>query len=135
MIDIENLLIKNIDTNLALEFTKYTLNPESDEFEPTQFPIITVRESNSMTYGRTVTGFNEENHDDKMYTIEVFTNDKSGKRNKAKAIFKNIDTTMLALGFSRIFLEPIPNYLEATIYRMTGRYVGVVSQDYTVHGR
>lgn len=135
MIDIEYKVMNAIREGLdEADYEHVAVIPEYIDEAPS-YPCVSVRESNSSTLMASVSGFNEENHDEKMYTIELFTNNKSGSKLTAKKIYKIIDETMLSIGFSRTFLEAIPNFLDATIYRMTGRYVGVVDKDLKIHRR
>ena len=42
---------------------------------------------------------------------------------------------MLAMGFSRSTLTPVPNENDSTIYRMVGRYRATVSSDHEIFRR
>ena len=45
---------------------------------------------------------------------------------QAKQIMASLDAEMSNLGFTRVFMNPIPNFADATIYRLTARYEAVV---------
>ena len=102
---------------------------------PSRFPCISVIEVSNTMYDRTQSSGSPENHADVMYEVNVYSNKTIGKKSECKAIAALIDNEFAALGFSRTMLQPIPNMDDATIYRMTGRYRGIVSQDYKVYRR
>ena len=102
---------------------------------PSKFPCVSIVEVDNTMYERTQSSGGLENHADVMYEINVYSNKTSGKKSECKAIAALIDNEFAALGFSRTMLQPIPNVDDATIYRMTGRYRGVVSKDYKVYRR
>ena len=102
---------------------------------PSKFPCVSVVEFDNMVYGKTQSSYSRENHADLVYEVNVYSNKESGKKSECKAIAALIDDEFAALGFSRTMLQPIPNVDDATIYRMTGRYRGVVSKDKVVYRR
>lgn len=102
---------------------------------PSRFPCISVIEVGNTMYDRTQSSGSPENHADVMYEVNIYSNKTSGKKSECKAIAALIDNEFAALGFNRTMLQPIPNMDDATIYRMTGRYRGIVSQDYKVYRR
>ena len=69
------------------------------------------------------------------YEINIYSNKASGKKSECKSIASLIDNEFATLGLSRTMLQPIPNVDDATIYRITGRYRGVVSTDYKIFRR
>ena len=102
---------------------------------PPRFPYVSIIESDNAVYDKTQTSGNLENHANLMYEVNVYSNKKSGKKSECKAIASLIDNEFATLGFSRTMLQPIPNVEDATIYRMVGRYMGVVSTDFKVYRR
>jgi hypothetical protein len=77
---------------------------------------------------------NVEKPVDILYGTNEF-NKKVGKKSECKAIAALIDEQMLALGFVRTMLQPIPNLDDATIYRMVGRYSAIISKDEVIYRR
>ena len=77
--------------------------------------------------GRDTSGI--ENFADVMYQVDIYSNKNKGKKSECKAIAAVVDDEFARLGFTRTFLNPVPNMDDATIYRMTGRYRGVVGED------
>lgn len=102
---------------------------------PPRFPSISIVEIDSTAYDRTQTSGSLENHADLTYEVNIYSNKTSGKKSECKTIASLIDNEFAALGFSRAMLQPIPNLDDATIYRMLGRYRGVVSKDKKVFRR
>ena len=102
---------------------------------PAKFPCVSIVEMNNVAYDRTQTSGSLENHADVTYEVNIYSNKTSGKKSECKAIASLIDDEFATLGFSRTMLQPIPNVDDATIYRMLGRYRGVVSKDKYVFRR
>ena len=102
---------------------------------PSKFPCISIVEIDNTVYDRTQTSGSLENHADVSYEVNIYSNKISGKKSECKSIASLIDNEFATLGFSRTMLQPIPNIDDATIYRMTGRYRGVVSKDNVIYRR
>ena len=102
---------------------------------PSQFPCVSVVEIDNAAYDRTQSSGSLENHADVTYEVNIYSNATSGKKSECKRIASLIDNEFATLGFSRTMLQPIPNVDDATIYRMTSRYRGVVSKDYKIFRR
>ena len=134
MIDIENEIftivanaVRNVypDIYIVGEYVK----------APSKFPCVSLIEMDNSAYDKTQTSDNLENHANVMYELDVYSNKTSGKKSECKVIASLVDKEMSALGFSRTMLQPIPNVDDATIYRMKGRYMGVVSENKTIFRR
>lgn len=102
---------------------------------PSRFPCVSITEIDNAAYDRTQTSGSLENHADVTYEVNIYSNKISGKKSECKGIASLLDNEFATLGFSRTMLQPIPNMDDATIYRMTGRYRGVVSKDKYVFRR
>ena len=102
---------------------------------PSRFPCVSIAEIDNVAYDRTQTNGSLENHADITYEINVYSNKTSGKKSECKAIASLIDNEFATLGFSRTMLQPVSNVDDTTIYRMLGRYRGVVSKDKFVFRR
>ena len=102
---------------------------------PPRFPCVSIEESDNSAYDKTQTSGDLENHASVMYEVNIYSNKTSGKKSECKAIASLIDNEFATLGFSRTMLQPIPNIEDATIYRMVGRYQGVVSKEFKVYRR
>ena len=134
MIDIENELFNAVAVSVRLQFPGIFISGEYVKTPP-KFPCASLVEMNNTVRESTVSSTHPENHVDVMYELNVYSNKTEGKKSECKAIAGYIDSLMLSYGFSRTMLEPIPNMDDATIYRMVGRYVAVVSSDKTIYRR
>ena len=102
---------------------------------PSRFPCISMVEADNSVYDKTKSSSSLENHAQVMYEVNIYSNKTSGKKSECKSIASLIDDEFATLGFSRTMLQPFPNVDDATIYRMVGRYSGVVSKDKIVYRR
>lgn len=102
---------------------------------PAKFPCVSIVEMDNVTYERTQTSGSRENHVDLTYEVNIYSNKSSGKKSECKNIASLVDNEFATIGFSRTMLQPISNGEDVTIYRMVGRYRGVVSKDKKVFRR
>lgn len=134
MIDIENEIFSVVASAIRNEYPEAYVASEYVK-SPPRFPSVSIVEIDNTAYDRTQTSNCLENHADVTYEVNIYSNKTSGKRSECKAIASLIDNELAALGLSRTMLQPIPNMDDATIYRMLGRYKGVVSKDKYVFRR
>ena len=134
MIDIESQIF-DIVANAVRE--KYPDAYVVGEYvkSPSRFPSVSIVEIDNTAYDKTQSSGSLENHASVTYEVNIYSNKTSGKKSECKAIASLIDDEFATLGFSRTMLQPIPNVDDATIYRMTGRYMGVVSTNYKIFRR
>ena len=134
MIDVENEIFTIVSTKVREKYSDIFITGEYVKV-PSSFPCVSLIEQSNTGYDSTQTSSENENHAKVMYEINVYSNKTRGKKSECKAIAALIDTELLSLGLSRIMLQPIPNMDDATIYRMTGRYEGVISKNKTIYRR
>lgn len=134
MINIEAEIFDTISKKVRGEYSDIYLTGEYVK-SPPSFPAGSIVEMDNTTYDRTQTSSENENHVSVMYEVNVYSNKRVGKKTECKNIIALIDKEMIALGFSRTMLQPIPNMDDATIYRMTARYKAVVSKDKEIFRR
>ena len=134
MINVENEIFNIIATAVR---DKYPDAYVVGEYVKTssRFPCISVVEIDNSAYDKTQSSDSLENHADLTYEVNIYSNKSSGKKSECKEIASLIDDEFATLGFSRTMLQPIPNVDDATIYRMLGRYKGVISKDKIVYRR
>ena len=134
MIDIENELFTLIATELRATYDGIFVSGEYVS-QPSRFPAVSFVEMDNSVYqpGRDSSGI--ENFANVMYQVDVYSNLNKGKKAQAKEIVNTIDTQMAMHGFTRTFLNPIPNMDDATIYRITARYQAVVGKDKVIYNR
>ena len=134
MINVENEIFNIIANSIRDRYPGAYIVGEYVKAPP-RFPSVSIVEIDNATYERTQTSGSLENHADVTYEVNIYSNKTSGKKSECKAIASLIDNEFATLGFSRSMLQPIPNLDDATIYRMLGRYRGVVSKDKVVYRR
>ena len=121
MIDFENDIFNTVATVVRAKYPDIYMVGEYVKTPP-QFPCVSLVEMDNQSYQRTEDSGSSENHASVMYEVNIYSNKTVGKKSECKAIAALIDEQMLALGFARTMLQPIPNLDDATIYRMVGRY-------------
>ena len=134
MINVETEIFNIIATAIRKEYPDAYVVGEYVK-SPSQFPCVSIVEMDNVAYEKTESSGSVENHASITHEINIYSNKTSGKKSECKAIASLIDDEYATLGFSRTMLQPIPNVDDATIYRMTGRYRGVVSKDKYVFRR
>ena len=134
MIDIENDIFNTVAAVVRGRFPDSYMVGEYVKTPP-NFPCISLVEMDNQSYQRTEDSGSAENHVSVMYEANIYSNKTMGKKAECKEIAALIDEQMLALGFARTMLQPIPNGDDATIYRMVGRYSAVVSKNKVIYRR
>lgn len=134
MINIESHIFNIIANAIMSEYPDAYVVGEYTKAPP-KFPCVSIIEIDNIAYDKTQSSGSLENHADVTYEVNIYSNKTSGKKSECKAIASLIDNEFATLGFSRTMLQPILNVEDATIYRMVGRYKGVVSQDLKIYRR
>ena len=134
MIDYENEIFNTVATVVRAKYPDIYMVGEYVKTPP-KFPFISLVEMDNRSYQQTEDSGSSENHVSVMYEVNVYSNKTVGKKSECKAIAALIDEQMLALGFARTMLQPIPNMDDATIYRMVGRYSAIISKDKRIFRR
>ena len=134
MIDIENAVFNRVATKVREVFPNIFMVGEYVH-SPSSFPAVSLIETDNSTFVNTIDSGSNENHANVMYEVNVYSNKAAGKKSECKAIIALIDEEMLAMGFSRSTLTPVPNEYDSTIYRMVARYRATVSSDNTIYRR
>ena len=134
MINIESEVFEIVAKAIRFEYPDAYVVGEYVK-SPSQFPCVSIVEIDNVAYDRTQSSLSIENHANITYEVNIYSNKSSGKKSECKAIASLIDNEFATLGFSRTMLQPIPNLDDATIYRMTGRYRGVVSKEKVIFRR
>ena len=134
MIDIENSVFNRAVTRVREVFPDIFMTGEYVS-SPPYFPAASLVEMDNSTRVETIDSGSNENHADVMYEVNVYSNKATGKKSECREILGLIDEEMLAMGFSRSTLTPVPNENDSTIYRMVARYRATVSSDHTIFRR
>ena len=134
MIDVENAVFNRVVVRVQEAFPDIFMTGEYVN-SPASFPAVSLVETDNSTRIETIDSGSNENHANVMYEVNVYSNKETGKKSECKAIIALIDEEMLAMGFSRSTLTPVPNEYDSTIYRMVARYRAVVSSDLKISRR
>lgn len=117
--------VQNVQNHVANEYVK----------GPAFFPHVSVVETNNVSDTDTQTSSCGENFAAVTYEVNVYSNKQIGRKRECKSLMAIIDEVMLDHGFTRVSLENVPNLLDATVYRMVGRYTALVSRDEILYRR
>ena len=134
MIDVESAVFNTVATKVREVFPDIYMVGEYVK-SPSSFPAVSLVEMDNAVRTDTIDSGSNENHANVMYEVNVYSNKTTGKKSECKAIIALIDQEMLALGFVRATLTPVPNMNDSTIYRMVGRYRASVSADNKIYRR
>lgn len=134
MIDIENIVFDRVATRVREVFPDIFMVGEFVN-SPPFFPAVFLMEMDNSVRIETIDSGSGENHVNVMYEVTTYSNKTTGKKSECKAIMALIDEEMLAMGFTRSTLTPVPNDNDSTIYRMVGRYRATVSSDLKIFRR
>ncbi len=134
MIDIESAVFNRVVTKVREVYPDIFMTGEYVN-SPASFPAVSLVEMDNATRVETIDSGSNENHANVMYEANVYSNKTAGKKSECKAIIALIDEEMLAMGFFRSTLTPVPNENDSTIYRMVGRYRATVSSDHEIFRR
>ena len=134
MIDIESQLFTRIANALRGEFQGIFVSSEYVR-RPSSFPAVFIVERENTVNRAGRDSGSVENFADVMYQVDVYSNKNKGAKAEARAIAGFIDAQFAEMGFTRSFLNQIPNMDDATIYRMTGRWAATVSRDEVIYRR
>lgn len=134
MINIENEVFNRVNTRVREVFTDIFMVGEY-VMSPPYFPAVSLVEMDNATRIETIDSGSNENHANVMFEVNVYSNKTAGKKSECKEIITLIDEEMLAMGFSRVSLTPVPNEYDSSIYRMIGRYRATVSSDMKIYRR
>ena len=134
MIDYENEIFNTVAKEVRAKYPDIYMVGEYVKTPP-MFPCVSLVEMDNQSYQRTEDSGSSENHASVMYEVNIYSNKAAGKKSECKEIAAVIDEQMLALGFARTMLQPIPNLDEATIYRMVGRYSAIISKNKIIYRR
>lgn len=134
MIDIENPVFHRVATKVREQYPNIFMAGEYVK-SPPSFPAASIVEMKNASREDTIDSGSNENHVNVMYEVNVYSNKTSGKKSECKEIIALLDAEMLAMGFVRSTLTPVPNEYDSTIYRMVGRYRATVSADHKIFRR
>jgi hypothetical protein len=131
VIDVENAVFHAVVTKVREQYPNIYMVGEYVK-SPSSFPAVSLVEMDNAIRTDTIDSGSTENHANVMYEVNVYSNKATGKKSECKAIIALIDEEMLALGFQRVSITPVPNMNDSTIYRMVARYKATVSSKHEI---
>lgn len=134
MIDIETEVYDPVRSLILAQYPDAYVTGEYIR-APAKFPAVCIEQTDNTAYGWTQDSDGLEHDAYIMFEVNIYSNRVKGKKAEAKALAAIVDEYMLHIGFTRTFLNPIPNLLEATVYRLTARYQAIVSKDHKIYRR
>ena len=134
MIDVESQVFQQVADAFRATYPNGFIAGEYVS-QPPKFPAVSVVEMDNVVYQNGIDSASIEDFAGVMYQVDVYSNLNKGKKAQAKAIIALIDEQFEQMGFARTFLNPIQNFNDATIYRMTARYQAVVGKDERIYRR
>lgn len=133
MIDYENEIFSTVAASLRTQFTGISVFSKLN-LSPPSFPCVCFVEAENAVYRRSQDSGSMERHAEVMYEVNVMSSKTSGAKAECKAIFSAIDEIMAEHSFTRTAKIPVDE--EAPImYRLCGRYRGVVSENNEIYTR
>lgn len=121
MITLENQVTNAIDEELETSYPG-TFVTAGYIRSSSKFPCVQVVEIDSRVLERASTLSTIEVMATIVIEINFFSNKTTGKKEECRKLASITDEVMEGLGFMRTMLSPTPNYEDATVYRMTGRW-------------
>ena len=134
MIDIESQVFNRVATRVRERFPNIFMTGEYVN-SPPSFPAASGVEMDNSILESTIDSGSNENYANVMYEWNTYSNKTTGKKSECKKIMALIDEEMIAMGFVRSTLTPVPNEYDSTIYRMVARYRATVSADHKIYRR
>ena len=125
MMNIENEVFNTVANALRAVYGDNIMVSGEYNETPSAFPFVTLIEDDNYEVAETRTlGRLPETASNLMYTANVYSNLKSGRKAQAKSIMDIVDEQMHKLGFQRTMRNQLPN-VDRTIYRVTARYTQI----------
>lgn len=130
MIDLENDVYNHVESVLKAAHSVYVCGEYVAA--PPEFPAVSIVEMDNRVYQR-ARSLNIENAATVVFECNVYSNKVANKKSEAKAIAATLDEAFAEIGFTRTFKNPVPNYQDATIYRIVCRYEAIVDKDLWIY--
>lgn len=138
MIDVENKVFDTVSKALKTAYgSDFFVTGEYVSSLP-KLPAVSIVEANNYV-AQGYRTLQVENAANVMYEVNAYSNKTAGKKSEAKQIANTVDEIMASLGFTRTMRNVVPNFNDASIYRIVCRYEAVVipndDGNYYIHSR
>ena len=130
MIDVSNEIFNAVakDLRSAYEGTRVVGEYVAS---PTTFPTVTIDETGNVPIHLDSATSNK--YARVTYRVQVFSNEKSGKRRQARDIFNLLDDVLQSMGFVGATYTTTPAIYNSEVYCITATYEGVVDRNGTIY--
>lgn len=105
------------------------------EAVPSAFPAVYISEIDNSVWRNGISSSRQENYAAIEYEVNIYSNKTSGRKSECRQIAAIVDSVMEGLNFTRRTFTPVPNFADATIYRVVARYRAVVGQNEVLYRR
>lgn len=130
MIDLESAIYDRVITELQKRDDLPGFSHAGEYVrQPASFPHVSIVEMDNYTETGTSDSGSAENHAQLVYEINIYSNALAGKKQVCRKFAAAIDGIMLDMNFRRISLEPVDNLMDASVYRIVGRYRAVADRE------
>ena len=102
---------------------------------PPMFPAVFVEQAASAELDSSRDSSLAENANTLTFTVNVYSNSKSNAKQECTAILQVIDERMRIRNMRRVTARPIDNAADPSIYRLIGRYTGVIDKNGNMYWR
>lgn len=134
MIDIENYVFTAIHDAVKAQYPSAVVLNDYEEVMAS-YPTVTVNEIYNNTLRRMQDEEPVEHYATVTYEVNVYCNDRIGKREKCKDILKIVDGVMFPLKATKSRQRQLPAIDHSrTVYRMYARYTFVVDEGTVTEG-
>lgn len=128
MVDIENYVFTKLEEAIHEQYPEAVVVGDYIE-ELASFPTITINEIMNATLRRMQDEEPTEHYATVTYEVNVYCDDRLGKKAKCKAILDIVDGVMFGMKFTKGLTRRLPSVNNTrTIYRMYSRYTAVVDE-------
>lgn len=105
------------------------------EPRPSSFPFVSIVERRNTTYEPVTDSSGRDNAAFLRYEVNIFTDDKTAKKARAKRIGAAVKQYFSELGFYRTSEDEPPNFSNPDIYRRTLTFEGVLTTNKKLYYR
>lgn len=133
MIDIEQEIYELLVNKLSASFSDlhcYNLGMPNKA----TFPCVTIEQTDNSVVESTQDSGSNENHVTTVFDVNAYSTKANGRKAECKEILQVVDDELSRLGFTRLSMVSFSES-NATRYRITARYVAVVSKNKTIYRR
>ena len=102
---------------------------------PASFPCVTIIETVNQEDTSRRDSSGEEKAALLSYVVNVYSNSVTEAKQQCRAIMSALDDRFRFYNFARAFVRPVNNASDPTVYRLVGRWNGVLSNDGIHYGR